>query len=193
MNKKRNILRNLELAIFRILIFEKYQLLGKIVFFQAKYITEAEDKYDSLMKTLEPQLSLKYQRRCEEATKEGNFLKFKLNNRNASDILKYFAMWLICTSWNSRWEDVWTSSWDMEYTTCNCRWGILPIQLVKQLVNLRALVLKLLVRIYLHLGSHLIAAWQTESLMLHVSLLWSNRFHYQLCHVRDWDLCLNIR
>lgn len=37
----------------------------------AKYITEAEDKYDSLMKTLEPQLSLKYQRRCEEATKEG--------------------------------------------------------------------------------------------------------------------------
>ncbi|XP_025884228.1 uncharacterized protein [Solanum lycopersicum] len=37
----------------------------------AKVITEAEEKYDSLLKALDPVLSLKYQKRCEEATKEG--------------------------------------------------------------------------------------------------------------------------
>ncbi|XP_060186012.1 uncharacterized protein LOC132615421 isoform X2 [Lycium barbarum] len=37
----------------------------------AKVITEAEDKYDSLLKALDPELSLNYQKRCEEATKEG--------------------------------------------------------------------------------------------------------------------------
>ncbi|XP_024021811.1 uncharacterized protein LOC21404975 isoform X2 [Morus notabilis] len=37
----------------------------------AKYITEAEEKYNMLLKTLDPQLSLNYQRRCEEATREG--------------------------------------------------------------------------------------------------------------------------
>ncbi|CAI9753179.1 unnamed protein product [Fraxinus pennsylvanica] len=37
----------------------------------AKFITEAEEKYDQLMKELGPELSLKYQKRCEEATKEG--------------------------------------------------------------------------------------------------------------------------
>ncbi|XP_062149395.1 uncharacterized protein LOC133858003 isoform X2 [Alnus glutinosa] len=37
----------------------------------AKYIAEAEQKYESLLKTLDPQLSLNYQKRCEEATKEG--------------------------------------------------------------------------------------------------------------------------
>ncbi|XP_065632950.1 uncharacterized protein LOC112001891 isoform X2 [Quercus suber] len=37
----------------------------------ARYITEAEQKYESLLKTLDPQLSLNYQKRCEEATKEG--------------------------------------------------------------------------------------------------------------------------
>ncbi|KAG2716669.1 hypothetical protein I3843_03G139800 [Carya illinoinensis] len=37
----------------------------------AKYITEAERKYDGLLKNLDPQLSLNYQKRCEEATKEG--------------------------------------------------------------------------------------------------------------------------
>ncbi|OMO56113.1 hypothetical protein CCACVL1_26738 [Corchorus capsularis] len=37
----------------------------------AKYITDAEEKYDNLLKALNPQLSSKYQRRCEEATKEG--------------------------------------------------------------------------------------------------------------------------
>jgi hypothetical protein len=41
---------------------------------QAKYIAEAEQKYESLLKTLDPQLSLNYQKRCEEATKEGNLL-----------------------------------------------------------------------------------------------------------------------
>ncbi|KAG6775377.1 hypothetical protein POTOM_018825 [Populus tomentosa] len=38
---------------------------------KAKYIAEAEEKYGSLLKTLDPQLSTNYQRRCEEATKEG--------------------------------------------------------------------------------------------------------------------------
>ncbi|MCD7468155.1 hypothetical protein HAX54_006099 [Datura stramonium] len=37
----------------------------------AKVITEAEEKYDSLLKALEPELSLNYQKRCKEATKEG--------------------------------------------------------------------------------------------------------------------------
>ncbi|XP_065876241.1 uncharacterized protein [Euphorbia lathyris] len=37
----------------------------------AKYIAEAEVKYESLLKSLDPQLSSTYQRRCEEATKEG--------------------------------------------------------------------------------------------------------------------------
>lgn len=37
----------------------------------AKVITEAEEKYDNLLKALDPELSLNYQKRCEEATKEG--------------------------------------------------------------------------------------------------------------------------
>ncbi|XP_007047894.2 PREDICTED: uncharacterized protein LOC18611535 isoform X2 [Theobroma cacao] len=37
----------------------------------AKYITDSEERYDNLLKTLDPQLSSKYKRRCEEATKEG--------------------------------------------------------------------------------------------------------------------------
>ncbi|KAF7839931.1 EPIDERMAL PATTERNING FACTOR-like protein 1 isoform F [Senna tora] len=40
----------------------------------AKCISEAEDKYDSLLKSLDPQLSMSYQKRCEEATKEGGML-----------------------------------------------------------------------------------------------------------------------
>ncbi|XP_061336564.1 uncharacterized protein LOC133283682 isoform X2 [Gastrolobium bilobum] len=37
----------------------------------AKCISEAEDKYESLLESLDPQLSLSYQKRCAEATKEG--------------------------------------------------------------------------------------------------------------------------
>nr|XP_010939680.1 uncharacterized protein LOC105058437 isoform X2 [Elaeis guineensis] len=37
----------------------------------AKCITEAEEKYEQLSKCLDPELSLKYWRRCEEATMEG--------------------------------------------------------------------------------------------------------------------------
>ncbi|XP_030500017.1 uncharacterized protein LOC115715305 isoform X2 [Cannabis sativa] len=37
----------------------------------AKYIAEAEEKYNILLKTLDSQLSLDYHRRCEEATQEG--------------------------------------------------------------------------------------------------------------------------
>ncbi|KAK4760966.1 hypothetical protein SAY87_005859 [Trapa incisa] len=37
----------------------------------AKCIGEAEEKYDCLLKALEPQLSAHYQRRCKEATEEG--------------------------------------------------------------------------------------------------------------------------
>ncbi|XP_028755165.1 uncharacterized protein LOC114758699 isoform X2 [Neltuma alba] len=40
----------------------------------AKCISEAEDKYDGLLKSLDPQLSLSYQKRCEEATKEGGMI-----------------------------------------------------------------------------------------------------------------------
>nr|AAS49112.1 At5g10320 [Arabidopsis thaliana]BAD43949.1 putative protein [Arabidopsis thaliana] len=37
----------------------------------AKRISEAEEKYEEIMKYLDPHLSSNYQRRCEEATKEG--------------------------------------------------------------------------------------------------------------------------
>ncbi|XP_062099820.1 uncharacterized protein LOC133805662 isoform X2 [Humulus lupulus] len=37
----------------------------------AKYIAEAEKKYNLLLKTLDSQLSLHYHKRCEEATREG--------------------------------------------------------------------------------------------------------------------------
>ncbi|KAL8200030.1 hypothetical protein R6Q57_011369 [Mikania cordata] len=37
----------------------------------AKSITEAEEKYNYVLSALDPQLSCKYQKRCEEATKEG--------------------------------------------------------------------------------------------------------------------------
>ncbi|KAD3640207.1 hypothetical protein E3N88_29430 [Mikania micrantha] len=37
----------------------------------AKSITEAEEKYNYVLSALDPQLSRKYQKRCEEATKEG--------------------------------------------------------------------------------------------------------------------------
>ncbi|KAJ1381995.1 hypothetical protein SESBI_44650 [Sesbania bispinosa] len=37
----------------------------------AKCITEAENKYESLLELLDPQLSRSYQKRCAEATKEG--------------------------------------------------------------------------------------------------------------------------
>ncbi|XP_068474344.1 uncharacterized protein [Phaseolus vulgaris] len=37
----------------------------------AKYISEAEEKYECLLKLLDPHLSLNYQKRCVEATKEG--------------------------------------------------------------------------------------------------------------------------
>ena len=44
-------------------------------------MSEAEEKYDELLKALDPHLSSLYQRRCEEATKEGNWsniLKHKI-------------------------------------------------------------------------------------------------------------------
>ncbi|KAK2977047.1 hypothetical protein RJ640_007505 [Escallonia rubra] len=37
----------------------------------AKLITEAEERYDCLLKALDPKLSMNYRKRCEEATKEG--------------------------------------------------------------------------------------------------------------------------
>ncbi|CAL1377654.1 unnamed protein product [Linum trigynum] len=40
----------------------------------AKCIGDAEEKYERLLKTLEPHLSKSYQRRCEEATREGGKL-----------------------------------------------------------------------------------------------------------------------
>ncbi|KAF5957865.1 hypothetical protein HYC85_005090 [Camellia sinensis] len=40
----------------------------------AKCISEAEEKYDRLLRDLDPNLSTNYQRRCEEATREGGKL-----------------------------------------------------------------------------------------------------------------------
>ncbi|CAL5371879.1 unnamed protein product [Camellia sinensis] len=40
----------------------------------AKCISEAEEKYDRLLRDLDPKLSTNYQRRCEEATREGGKL-----------------------------------------------------------------------------------------------------------------------
>ncbi|XP_073119756.1 uncharacterized protein [Henckelia pumila] len=37
----------------------------------AKFVTEVEEKYDQLLKALGSELCMKYQKRCEEATKEG--------------------------------------------------------------------------------------------------------------------------
>ncbi|BBN70114.1 hypothetical protein Prudu_1436S000400 [Prunus dulcis] len=53
---------------YRVLNLLLYQLRGE----EAKYIAEAEEKYNNLLKMLDPQLSLNYRRRCEEATKEGS-------------------------------------------------------------------------------------------------------------------------
>ncbi|KAK9166998.1 hypothetical protein Scep_002189 [Stephania cephalantha] len=56
----------------------------------AKSITEAEGKYAQLLKALDPDLSLKYQKRCEEATREGKglvciaFLKVLILNESNS-------------------------------------------------------------------------------------------------------------
>lgn len=54
-------------------MFFPSNLFGKLSFFppQVKYITEAEQKYDSLLKTLDPQLALNYQRRRDEVIEEG--------------------------------------------------------------------------------------------------------------------------
>lgn len=49
---------------------------------QAKYITEAEEKYNQVLKALDPQLSLHYQRRCVEATEEGK-----------SAIINIYSVW----------------------------------------------------------------------------------------------------
>ncbi|CAL5374124.1 unnamed protein product [Camellia sinensis] len=51
-------------------------LVGMIMYleFSAKCISEAEEKYDRLLRDLDPKLSTNYQRRCEEATREGGKL-----------------------------------------------------------------------------------------------------------------------
>lgn len=48
-------------------------IFGKLSCFppQVKYITEAEQKYDSLLKTLDPQLALNYQKRRDEVIEKG--------------------------------------------------------------------------------------------------------------------------
>ncbi|KAL0291639.1 UNVERIFIED_CONTAM: hypothetical protein Scaly_2628400 [Sesamum calycinum] len=52
-------------------MFVKYYGPSAAPIMLAKFITEAEEKYDGLLKALDPELSLKYQKRCEEATSEG--------------------------------------------------------------------------------------------------------------------------
>ncbi|KAL3630205.1 hypothetical protein CASFOL_023189 [Castilleja foliolosa] len=52
-------------------MFVKYYGASAAPIMMAKFITEAEEKYDQLSKALDPELFMKYQQRCEEATKEG--------------------------------------------------------------------------------------------------------------------------
>ncbi|KAL8472149.1 hypothetical protein ACS0TY_029387 [Phlomoides rotata] len=52
-------------------MFVKYYGASAAPIMMAKFISEAEVKYDQLFKALDPQLSMKYQKRCEDATKEG--------------------------------------------------------------------------------------------------------------------------
>ncbi|XP_011100046.1 uncharacterized protein LOC105178295 isoform X1 [Sesamum indicum] len=52
-------------------MFVKYYGPSAAPIMLAKFITEAEEKYDGLLKALDPELSMKYQKRCEEATSEG--------------------------------------------------------------------------------------------------------------------------
>nr|CAD1834915.1 unnamed protein product [Ananas comosus var. bracteatus] len=63
-------LRLLLLQQCEIVVWAYLQPLIISLLFQAKCICEAEEKYESLSKTLDPDLSLNYWRRCEEATKE---------------------------------------------------------------------------------------------------------------------------
>lgn len=41
---------------------------------QAEFIGKSEDKYQNLLKELEPSIQDKYKKRCEEAVKEGDDL-----------------------------------------------------------------------------------------------------------------------
>lgn len=76
--------------------------------FQAKVITEAEEKYDSLLKALDPDLSQSCQKRCEEATKEGNILARRFFNESFNYLIlhgftydlsyQYFALFLYNSS-----------------------------------------------------------------------------------------------
>ncbi|KAK4417061.1 hypothetical protein Salat_2531600 [Sesamum alatum] len=52
-------------------MFVKYYGASAAPIMMAKFITEAEEKYDRLLKALDPELSMKYRKRCEEATSEG--------------------------------------------------------------------------------------------------------------------------
>ncbi|KAL0449306.1 UNVERIFIED_CONTAM: hypothetical protein Slati_1487000 [Sesamum latifolium] len=52
-------------------MFVKYYGPSAAPIMLANFITEAEEKYDGLLKALDPELSMKYQKRCEEATSEG--------------------------------------------------------------------------------------------------------------------------
>ena len=96
---------------------------------QAKYITDAEERYGNLLETLDPQLSSKYQRRCEEATKEGNFPTFKV--RYESSLSLSWVHLCIITSGIFRWQGFRTPSWNMEYSTCDCKRGSISIPLSK--------------------------------------------------------------
>ncbi|EYU30993.1 hypothetical protein MIMGU_mgv1a009443mg [Erythranthe guttata] len=52
-------------------MFVKYYGASSAPVMMANFITEAEEKYDKLLKSLEDELSVMYKKRCEEATKEG--------------------------------------------------------------------------------------------------------------------------
>lgn len=111
-----------------------------VLFLQAKCITEAEEKYEKLLKSLDPELSSNYQKRCEEATREG---KVQLKS-NLFYVMIHVFFWSIAEfGWidmwlhnhlmlfSFRWEDIGSFSWDMEYPNNNWRRGIISIQIFK--------------------------------------------------------------
>ncbi|KAF6170350.1 hypothetical protein GIB67_043040 [Kingdonia uniflora] len=59
----------------------------RLMFPRAKHITEAEKKYECISKTLDPDLSLNYRRRCEEATKEGGNMSGPLGTWNIPPVI----------------------------------------------------------------------------------------------------------
>lgn len=79
-----------------------------VFFCQAKRISEAEEKYEQIMKSLDPHLSSNYRRRCEEATKEGNKITIPSKIFFPVDFIDLMKMF--------RWENFWSYAGNVEHT-----------------------------------------------------------------------------